>query len=168
VCPSVCRCDALAVFQETVENSTAQSKACDFLVSKQRKDGGWAESYLSSQTKVVLMLINMHIAFFAKRKYMGQQLYACCAPACYLITSVAGTSAFTCSHRYLRGVAANMRETLFMFLSDVAFCQPGCLQLETRCRATSAVQQFKVSPAKAIVSSNSLSHRLHMPNPTVI
>ncbi|DBA76502.1 hypothetical protein WJX79_001746 [Trebouxia sp. C0005] len=44
-------CDALAVFQETADNSTAQSKACDFLVSKQRKDGGWAESYLSSQTK---------------------------------------------------------------------------------------------------------------------
>ncbi len=54
VCPSVCRCDALAVFHETVENSMAQSKACDFLVSKQRKDGGWAESYLSSQTKVCL------------------------------------------------------------------------------------------------------------------
>lgn len=45
------RCDALAVFGETAENSKAQSKACDFLVSKQRKDGGWAESYLSSQTK---------------------------------------------------------------------------------------------------------------------
>ena len=61
VCPAVCRCDALAVFHETVENSRAQSKACDFLVSKQRKDGGWAESYLSSQTKVVLMRIHMHI-----------------------------------------------------------------------------------------------------------
>lgn len=44
-------CDALAVFHETVDNSEAQSKACAFLVSKQRKDGGWAESYLSSQTK---------------------------------------------------------------------------------------------------------------------
>jgi len=63
---TVCRCDALAVFHETVENSTAQSKACDFLVSKQRKDGGWAESYLSSQTKVALMLINMHIAFLCQ------------------------------------------------------------------------------------------------------
>lgn len=49
-----CRCDALAVFQETVDNSEAQSKACEFLVSKQRHDGGWAESYLSSQTKVRL------------------------------------------------------------------------------------------------------------------
>ena len=46
------RCDALAEFQETVDNSRAQAKACDFLISKQRKDGGWAESYLSSQTKV--------------------------------------------------------------------------------------------------------------------
>ena len=48
----VCRCDALAVFGETADNSQAQSKACGFLVSKQRSDGGWAESYLSSQTKV--------------------------------------------------------------------------------------------------------------------
>lgn len=48
----MCRCDALAEFQETVHNSSAQAKACDFLISKQCKDGGWAESYLSSQTKV--------------------------------------------------------------------------------------------------------------------
>lgn len=51
-----CRCDALAEFQETVDNSRAQSKACAFLISKQRKDGGWAESYLSSQTKVLTTL----------------------------------------------------------------------------------------------------------------
>lgn len=35
-----------------MHNSGAQAKACDFLISKQRSDGGWAESYLSSQTKV--------------------------------------------------------------------------------------------------------------------
>lgn len=52
LCRLMCRCDALAEFQETVHNSSAQSKACDFLISKQRSDGGWAESYLSSQTKV--------------------------------------------------------------------------------------------------------------------
>jgi hypothetical protein len=30
----------------------AIEKACDFIVSKQREDGGWGESYLSCQDKV--------------------------------------------------------------------------------------------------------------------
>ena len=37
---------------ETLENSEAQARACSFLLSKQRADGGWGESYLSSQDKV--------------------------------------------------------------------------------------------------------------------
>ena len=47
-----CRCSGLAVTGEQADNSAAQQAACSFLVSKQRQDGGWGESYLSSQTKV--------------------------------------------------------------------------------------------------------------------
>ncbi len=39
--------EALACVNETYPNSEAVKKACEFLVSKQRADGGWGESYKS-------------------------------------------------------------------------------------------------------------------------
>ncbi|KAK9815761.1 hypothetical protein WJX72_009078 [[Myrmecia] bisecta] len=49
-------CEALAAMGETVETSDAQRRACSFLLGKQRADGGWGESYLSSQDKVYVQL----------------------------------------------------------------------------------------------------------------
>lgn len=43
---------ALAATGEDVHGSDSLRRACAFLISKQRRDGGWGESYLSSQTKV--------------------------------------------------------------------------------------------------------------------
>ena len=37
--------ESLSLDGETYENSEAVKRACDFLVSKQRKDGGWGESW---------------------------------------------------------------------------------------------------------------------------
>jgi lanosterol synthase len=37
--------ESLALVGETYETSPAAKKACEFLVSKQRPDGGWGESY---------------------------------------------------------------------------------------------------------------------------
>lgn len=51
--PMAGRCEGLAAMGDTVANSPAQRKACAFLLDKQRSDGGWAESYLSSQDKVL-------------------------------------------------------------------------------------------------------------------
>jgi lanosterol synthase len=45
--------ESLSLVGETYETSESARRACDFLVSKQRKDGGWGESYKvcrSSQT----------------------------------------------------------------------------------------------------------------------
>jgi squalene/oxidosqualene cyclase-like protein len=39
--------EALACINETYKNSEAAKKGCDFLVAKQRADGGWGESYKS-------------------------------------------------------------------------------------------------------------------------
>ena len=36
---------SLALVGETYENSAAVRRACDYLVSKQRDDGGWGESW---------------------------------------------------------------------------------------------------------------------------
>lgn len=47
-----CRCEALSVMGESVENSACQRIACEFLLKHQHEDGGWGESYLSSQDKV--------------------------------------------------------------------------------------------------------------------
>ena len=46
------RCEALAAMGESWENSEAQARACGFLLKHQHEDGGWGESYLSSQDKV--------------------------------------------------------------------------------------------------------------------
>lgn len=43
--------DAYTSMGETLETSTSMLKACKFVLSKQRADGGWGESYLSSETK---------------------------------------------------------------------------------------------------------------------
>ena len=44
--------EALACFGETYETSESVRRACDWLVSKQREDGGWGESYLACTEKV--------------------------------------------------------------------------------------------------------------------
>ncbi|KAK7030717.1 terpene cyclase/mutase family member [Favolaschia claudopus] len=41
--------ESLALVGETYATSKASRKACDFLLSKQRKDGGWGESYKSCE-----------------------------------------------------------------------------------------------------------------------
>ena len=46
------RVKTLEAVGESVANSDAQRRACQFLLSHQAKDGGWGESYLSSQDKV--------------------------------------------------------------------------------------------------------------------
>lgn len=43
---------ALACRGATAQSDKAVHKACSFLLSKQRLDGGWGESYLSCQDKV--------------------------------------------------------------------------------------------------------------------
>jgi len=42
----------LAACGRNYKNSLALRKACEFLLSKQLPNGGWGESYLSSQNKV--------------------------------------------------------------------------------------------------------------------
>jgi cycloartenol synthase len=46
---------ALACRGATAHNDQAVRKACGFLLSKHRLDGGWGESYLSCQDKVRTM-----------------------------------------------------------------------------------------------------------------
>lgn len=46
--------ESLSLVGETYETSDSARRACDFLVSKQREDGGWGESY-----KVRYMLHNL-------------------------------------------------------------------------------------------------------------
>ena len=48
-----CRCEALAAVGLDVAKSEAQLRACEFLLSQQCEDGGWGESYLSCQDKVL-------------------------------------------------------------------------------------------------------------------
>lgn len=48
----MCRCEALAAIGEFADNSERQAMACEFLLKHQHEDGGWGESYLSSQDKV--------------------------------------------------------------------------------------------------------------------
>ncbi|KAH7624092.1 hypothetical protein Ndes2526B_g01344 [Nannochloris sp. 'desiccata'] len=48
--------EAFAAVGENALNSSAARKACEFLLSKQREDGGWGESYLSCQDKVYSQL----------------------------------------------------------------------------------------------------------------
>ena len=48
-----CRCEALAAVGLDVATSEAQLRACEFLLSQQCEDGGWGESYLSCQDKVL-------------------------------------------------------------------------------------------------------------------
>lgn len=44
--------ESLASIGETYETSEYSRRGCDFLLSKQKEDGGWGESYLSSANKV--------------------------------------------------------------------------------------------------------------------
>ena len=44
--------EALASVRESYDNSPRVRKACEFLLSKQRDDGGWGESYKSCETGV--------------------------------------------------------------------------------------------------------------------
>jgi lanosterol synthase len=42
--------ESLSLVGETYGNSQSAKRACDFLISKQRADGGWGESYKVSHT----------------------------------------------------------------------------------------------------------------------
>jgi lanosterol synthase len=42
--------ESLSLVGETYETSDSARRACDFLVSKQRADGGWGESYQARTT----------------------------------------------------------------------------------------------------------------------
>ncbi|KAE8416353.1 terpenoid cyclases/protein prenyltransferase alpha-alpha toroid [Aspergillus pseudocaelatus] len=44
--------ESLASIGETYENSDHSRRGCEFLISKQKRDGGWGESYLSSERHV--------------------------------------------------------------------------------------------------------------------
>ncbi|KAK3129160.1 hypothetical protein QOZ80_6BG0472630 [Eleusine coracana subsp. coracana] len=44
----------------TYENSSSIRKACDFILSKQRRLGGWGETYLSSETEVYVEANSSH------------------------------------------------------------------------------------------------------------
>lgn len=44
--------EGLVMCGKNYNNCPSIRKACDFLLSKQLPDGGWGESYLSSQNKV--------------------------------------------------------------------------------------------------------------------
>ncbi|OJJ48455.1 hypothetical protein ASPZODRAFT_150681 [Penicilliopsis zonata CBS 506.65] len=44
--------ESLASVGETYETSDNSRRGCDFLLSKQMEDGGWGESYLSSETHI--------------------------------------------------------------------------------------------------------------------
>jgi len=52
--------EALCATGSTLESDPALARACDFLLSKQAEDGGWGESYLSSQDKVYVQLGEEH------------------------------------------------------------------------------------------------------------
>jgi cycloartenol synthase len=53
--------EALGAVGETAHSlGSSARKACDFLLSKQEKDGGWGESYLSCQDKVYSSLNGGH------------------------------------------------------------------------------------------------------------
>jgi len=60
------RCEALAAVGKTWENSEAQRRACGFVVKHQHEDGGWGESYLSSQDKVG-NLVAWHCCFASRQ-----------------------------------------------------------------------------------------------------
>ncbi|KAM7204701.1 lanosterol synthase [Naviculisporaceae sp. PSN 640] len=42
--------ESLSSIDETYENSSYSKRGCDFLISKQREDGGWSESYKACET----------------------------------------------------------------------------------------------------------------------
>jgi squalene cyclase len=44
--------EGLSAVGQCYNNSTCIRKACQFLLSKQLRNGGWGESHLSSRTKV--------------------------------------------------------------------------------------------------------------------
>lgn len=48
--------ESLALVGETYQTSVAVKKACEFLVSKQRADGGWGESYKVGQMPLIVYL----------------------------------------------------------------------------------------------------------------
>lgn len=50
--------ESLATIGETYSNSSHAKRGCDFLVSKQREDGGWSESYQVSLSRSFLPLDN--------------------------------------------------------------------------------------------------------------
>jgi hypothetical protein len=54
---------SLCLAGETYETSGPARRACDFLVSKQRADGGWGESYKVFDFKVILNLDEAQVFF---------------------------------------------------------------------------------------------------------
>ncbi|CAD7698029.1 unnamed protein product [Ostreobium quekettii] len=49
-------CEALAALGDSYSTSESARTACDFLLDKQKEDGGWGESYKSSQDRVYSQL----------------------------------------------------------------------------------------------------------------
>lgn len=47
--------EGLTACGKNYHNSPSLRKACQFLLSKQLPNGGWGESYLSSQNKVYIL-----------------------------------------------------------------------------------------------------------------
>ena len=62
--------ESLASVGETYESSDNSRRGCDFLISKQQADGGWGESYLSSEK---------HIYVQHERSQVVQTAWACLA-----------------------------------------------------------------------------------------
>lgn len=50
--------ESLALVGETYSTSEYAKRACEFLISKQRADGGWGESYKVSLLSYILNVLN--------------------------------------------------------------------------------------------------------------
>lgn len=62
--------ESLSLVGETYENSETVRKACDFIVSKQREDGGWGESWeVRTVNRLSLNLTDIDLFRHVKNSY---------------------------------------------------------------------------------------------------